>query len=103
MPPRARTLAILEHDLVLLLSPGNKKIKSLAELKKKKVAVLADGDSRARLRPQHASTSPTAPDAVRRIQMAPQNATLDKLFASGGYGAVIAIVHASRAVRDKAL
>src|SRR6202022_4999139 len=47
VPPRARALAILEHDLLLLLSPGNKKIKSLAELKKKKIAVLADGDSAA--------------------------------------------------------
>ena len=27
VPLRARTLAILEHDLVLLLGPGNKKIK----------------------------------------------------------------------------
>src|SRR5262245_50473655 len=31
VPSRARTIAILEHDLVLLLGPGNKKIKSLAE------------------------------------------------------------------------
>ena len=45
VPPRARTLAILEHDLVLVLSPGDKKIKSVADLKKKKIAVLADGDS----------------------------------------------------------
>ena len=36
VPPRARTLAILEHDLVLVLSPGDKKIKSVADLKKKK-------------------------------------------------------------------
>src|SRR6476661_6908957 len=47
VPPRARALAILEHDVVLLLSPPNKKIKSLAELKKKKIAVLADGDQSA--------------------------------------------------------
>ena len=47
VPPRARALAILEHDLVLLISPGSKKIKSLAELKKKKIAVLADGDNSA--------------------------------------------------------
>src|ERR1700680_3192715 len=47
VPPRARALAILEHDVLLLISPGNKKIKSLAELKKKKIAVLADGDNAA--------------------------------------------------------
>ena len=45
VPPRARALAILEHDVLLLISPGSKKIKSLAELKKKRIAVLADGDS----------------------------------------------------------
>src|SRR5450759_781045 len=45
VPARSRALAILEHDLVLLISPGSKKIKSLAELKKKKIAVLADGDN----------------------------------------------------------
>jgi len=45
--PRARALAILEHDVLLLLSPPNKKIKSLAQLKKKKIAVLADGDHNA--------------------------------------------------------
>ena len=33
--------------------------------------------------------------------MAPPNSTLDKLFASGGYGAVIAIAHASTIVKDK--
>src|SRR5438477_11652652 len=47
VPPRARALAILEHDVLLLLSPGGKKIKSLAELKKKKIAIVADGDHNA--------------------------------------------------------
>src|SRR6202035_2492919 len=47
VPPRARARAILEHRVLLLISPGGKKIKSLAELKKKKIAVLADGDNNA--------------------------------------------------------
>src|ERR1700694_3878187 len=47
VPPRARALAVLEHDLVLLISPGGKKIKSLAELRKKKIAVLDDGEGTA--------------------------------------------------------
>ncbi len=47
VPPRARALAILEHDVLVLIGPGGKKIKSLAELKKKKIAVLADGDNSA--------------------------------------------------------
>src|SRR5260221_5463728 len=45
IPPRARALAILEHDVLLLLSPGGEKIKSVAELKKKKIAVLAENDN----------------------------------------------------------
>ena len=45
IPPRARTVAILDHDVMLLLSPGGKKIKTIADLKKKKIAVLADSES----------------------------------------------------------
>lgn len=100
IPLRARTLAILEHDLVLLLGPGNKKIKSLAELKKKKVAVVSDNESSLAFVRSILDVA-DGPDATR-IQLAPQGATLDKLFApANGFGAVIAIVHASRAVRDK--
>jgi TRAP-type uncharacterized transport system substrate-binding protein len=102
VPPRARTLAILEHDLVLLLGPGNKKIKSLAELKKKKVAVLSENDSSLAFVRNMLDITDTS-DAAAKVQMAPQGATLDKLFApSAGNAAVIAIVHASKAVRDKA-
>ncbi len=102
VPLRARSLAVLEHDLVLLLGPGNKKIKSLAELKKKKkVAVLAENDSSLAF-VRSILDIPDGSDAAK-IQMAPQGATLDKLFApASGFGAVVAIVHASKAVRDKA-
>ncbi|MBR0684953.1 C4-dicarboxylate ABC transporter substrate-binding protein [Bradyrhizobium manausense] len=101
VPARARTLAILDHDLVLLLGPGNKKIKSLAELKKKKVAVLAENDASLAF-VRNLLDIPDGPDAAR-IQMAPQGATLDKLFApANGFNAVIAVVHASKAIRDKA-
>ena len=40
-------------------------------------------------------------DAASRVQVAPPGSTLDKLFGSGGFGAVIAIVHASKIVKDK--
>jgi TRAP-type uncharacterized transport system substrate-binding protein len=100
VPLRARALAVLEHDLVLLISPGSKKIKSLAELKKKKIAVLADGDSTAAF-VRNALEIADSPDASSRVQTAPPNSTLDKLFASGGYGAVVAIAHASTIVKDK--
>jgi TRAP-type uncharacterized transport system substrate-binding protein len=99
IPPRARALAILEHDVLLLISQGNKKIKSLAELKKKKIAVLADGDSNVAL-VRNILEIADGSEAASRVQMAPPNSTLDKLFSSG-FGAVIAIAHASAIVKDK--
>ncbi|MEY2395461.1 MAG: hypothetical protein QOF94_1806 [Acidobacteriaceae bacterium] len=100
VPPRARALAILEHDVVLLLSPPNKKIKSLAELKKKKIAVLADGDHNAAFVRKILEISDGS-DAASAVQLAPPNSPFDKLFASGGYGAAIAIAHASAIVNNK--
>jgi TRAP-type uncharacterized transport system substrate-binding protein len=100
IPSRARALAILEHDVLLLISPGSKKIKSLAELKKKRIAVLADGNNNAAF-VRNILEIPDGPEAGSRVQMAPPNSTLDKLFSSGGYGAVIAIAHASAIVKDK--
>jgi TRAP-type uncharacterized transport system substrate-binding protein len=100
IPPRARALAILEHDVLLLISPGSKKIKSLTDLKKKKIAVLADGDNSAAF-VRRVLEIPDNADAGSKIQMAPPNSTFDKLFASGGYGAAIAIAHASTIVKDK--
>jgi len=100
VPPRARALAILEHDVLLLISPGSKKIKSLAELKKKKIAVLADGDNGAAFMRSVLEIS-DGPDGGSRVQMAPPNSTFEKLFASGGYGAAIAIAHTSKIIKDK--
>ena len=100
VPPRARALAILEHDLLLLISPAGKKIKSLAELRKKKIAILADGDTNPAFVRNVLEIADNS-DASSRLQMAPPNSTLDKLFASGGYSAVIAIAHASTLVKDK--
>jgi TRAP-type uncharacterized transport system substrate-binding protein len=101
VPSRARALAILEHDLLLLISPGSKKIKSLAELKKKKIAVMADGENSAAF-VRHLLDMSENSDAGFRIETAPANSTLDKLLApAAGYGAVIAIAHASTIVNDK--
>src|SRR6185437_5026862 len=49
VPSRARAVAILDHDVLLLLSPGDKKIKAIADLKKKKIAVMADSEKSAAL------------------------------------------------------
>src|SRR5260370_30665979 len=100
VPPRARALAILDHDVVLLISPRNKKIKSLAELKKTKIAVLADGDNSAGFVRNLLEISDGS-DAASRVQTAPPNSTFDKLFAPGGYGAVVAIAHTSTIMKDK--
>src|SRR4029079_2437111 len=99
IPARARTVAILDHDVMLLLSPGGKKIKTLADLKKKKIAVLAESESSAAFVRTILELS-ESPEAATRVQMAPPGSTVDKLFASG-YGAVVAIAHASRIMKDK--
>ena len=99
IPARARALAILDHDLVLLLSPGAKKIKSLDDLKKKKIAVWADSeDSLSFIRNIFGFTE--SPDTASKVQLAPPGSTLDKLFASG-FGVVIAVTHASKVMKDK--
>jgi hypothetical protein len=85
---------------VLLISPAGKKIKSLAELRKKKIAVLADGDNSAAFVRNVLEISDNS-DAASRIQTVPPHSTFDKLFGPGGYGAVIAIAHASTMVKDK--
>jgi TRAP-type uncharacterized transport system substrate-binding protein len=100
VPPRARALAVLEHDLVLLISPGDKKIKSLAELRKKKIAVLADGDSSTAF-VRNALEISDSTDTNSKVQPAPPNSSLDKLFVPGGFGAVVVIAHASTLVKDK--
>jgi hypothetical protein len=100
IPPRARALAILEHDVVLLITPGSKKLKSLAELKKKKVAVLADGESNTALVRNLLEVSDN-PEASARVQLVAPNSTLDKLFSTANYGAVVAVAHASAIIKDK--
>jgi TRAP-type uncharacterized transport system substrate-binding protein len=99
IPPRARALAIVEHDPVLLISPGDKKIKSLDDLKKKKIAVLAEGDNNLAFVRGVLETL-DAHEAASRTQLAPPGTSLQKLFSSG-YGAVIAIFHTSKAIKDR--
>lgn len=99
VPARARAVAILDHDLVLVLSPGGKKIKSLAELKKKKVAVISDNESGSNFIRgvlELADSPATAP----LMQVVPPGSAVDKLFASG-FAAVIAIAPASKLIKDK--
>nr|WP_249135731.1 MULTISPECIES: TAXI family TRAP transporter solute-binding subunit [unclassified Bradyrhizobium] len=99
IPSRARAVAILEHDLLLLISPAGKKIKTVTELKKKKIAVVADRESSVTLIRNMLELSEQQ-EAAARIQLAPPGSTFDKLFASG-FGAVVAVVHASKVVKDR--
>jgi TRAP-type uncharacterized transport system substrate-binding protein len=100
VPPRARSIAILDHDVLMLISPGEKKIKSLSELKKKKIAMLTSGASNIAFI-RSVLEIPEGSDASARLQVAPANSTLDKLLGSGGFGAVITVDHASAIVKDK--
>ena len=68
IPPRARTVAILDHDVLLLLSPGGKKIKTVAELRKKKIAVVADSDSGATF-VRNILEIPDSPNGTSPVQM----------------------------------
>ena len=99
VPARARAVAILDHDLVLLLSPGDKKIKTIADLKKKKIAVMADSENSAALIRNILELSDT-PDTASRVQLAQLGVPLDKLFAAGN-GAVVVVAHASQIMKDK--
>ncbi|KJC33550.1 C4-dicarboxylate ABC transporter substrate-binding protein [Bradyrhizobium sp. LTSP885] len=99
VPPRARTIAILEHDVVLVLSPGGKKIKSLSDLKKKKIAVVGYSENSVNF-VRSALEISDSPDAAQRVQQAPPNTPFDKLFASG-FSAVVAIEHTSTIMKDK--
>ena len=102
VPPRARALAILDTDVVLLISPAGKKIKSLAEMKKKKVTLVADADSGTTFIRKLLEASDD-PAFASRLQLAPPGATFEKLLAPGGYGAVIAIAPVSRMLRDRSI
>ncbi|MBR1125811.1 C4-dicarboxylate ABC transporter substrate-binding protein [Bradyrhizobium lablabi] len=99
IPAHARSLAVLDRDVVLLLSPGAKKIKTIAELRRKKIAVMADSDSGTAL-VRNLLEVPDSANGTSLVQMAPPGASFEKLYASG-FGAVVAIVRSSRLVRDK--
>ncbi|MCP4620424.1 MAG: C4-dicarboxylate ABC transporter substrate-binding protein [Bradyrhizobium sp.] len=99
VPARARAVAILDRDVVLVLTPGGKKIKSLAELRKKKVAVIADSESGASFIRGVLELS-DSPAAAPLMQLVPPGSAIDKLFASG-FAAAIAIVPASKLIKDK--
>lgn len=99
VPARARAVAMLDHDLVLLFSPSGKKIKSLAELKKKKIAIIADNDSGAAFIRSILELSDGSA-ATPLVQVVSPGTPVDKLFAAG-VAAVVTIAPASKIMKDK--
>jgi TRAP-type uncharacterized transport system substrate-binding protein len=99
VPARARAVAILDHDVVLLFSPSGKKIKSLADLKKKKIAIIADNDSGAAFIRNILELS-DGPATSPLVQVVSPGTPIDKLFATG-VAAVVTIAPASKIVKDK--
>ena len=99
VPSRARAVAILDHDVVLVFSPSGKKIKSLADVKKKKIAIVADNDSGATFI-RNILELPDGPATNPLVQVVSPGTPIDKLLASG-VAAVVTIVPASKLVKDK--
>ena len=99
VPPRARAIAVLDHDVVLVFSPSGKKIKSLAEIRKKKIAIIADNDSGAAFI-RNILELADGPATSPPVQVVSPGTPVDKLFAAG-IAAVITIAPASKIVKDK--
>lgn len=94
VPGRARAIAIVEKDYILLLSPKGRKIANLEGLRGKKIAVLgADGRNEALIR---RALETYVANPRTSIQTVPPSSPIDKLFAPNGYAAVIAIDNAAR-------
>jgi TRAP-type uncharacterized transport system substrate-binding protein len=100
VPNHARAVAILEHEVLLMLGPKGSKIKSLADLRGKKVAVIdADGRNESFLR-QLLELDDISPTGVT-IEAHPPGTAFDKLLAPGTYQAVVALEPLSKIASDK--
>lgn len=99
VPSRARAIAILDRDVVLLISK-KAKVKTLATLKGQKIAVRGPDDSNETLLKSVLAPYDTAATPFR-LQTVAADAPLDKLLLTEGYGAVVTIEHLSTLARDK--
>jgi TRAP-type uncharacterized transport system substrate-binding protein len=102
VPNRARSIAILDKDLVLLLSPKGKKLANLEALKGKKIAILGNDDrNEAFIRRALASYDIANPRTS--LQTVPPGSAVDKLLAPNGFAAVFAIENAARITKERML
>ena len=100
IPPRARALAILEHDLLLLISPGGKKIKSHRRAEEK------EDRGPGRRREQRARwcaifSNFRTPRTPRRGSRWRRRTRPSTSCSPAAIGAVVEIAHASQIVKDK--
>jgi TRAP-type uncharacterized transport system substrate-binding protein len=100
VPGRARAIAVLDKDLVLLLSPKGKKLTNLEALKGKKIAVLGNDDRNESL-VRRALSSYDVASPRTSLQTVPTTSAIDKLLAPNGFAAVIAIENAARIGKDR--
>ena len=100
VPGRARAIAILDKDLVLLLSPKGKKIANLEALKGKKIAVLGN-DDRNESFIRRALSSYDVANPRTSLQTVPTTSAIDKLLAPNGFAVVIAIENAARMSKER--
>lgn len=99
VPSRARAIAVLDRDVVLLISK-KAKVKTLAALRSQKIAVRGPDDANETLLKGVLAPYDTAATPFR-IQTVAADAPLDKLFGAEGFGAVVIIEHLSTIARDK--
>lgn len=99
VPSRARAIAILDRDVVLLISK-KAKVKTLAGLKGQKIAVRGPDDGNETLLKSVIAPYDTASSPFR-LQTVGTDIPLDKLLGADGFGAVVSIEHLSTLARDK--
>ena len=97
IPSHARAIAILEHDMVLLIGPHVSKVKAIGDLAGKKIAVLGDdGRNEAVVRRILSLYEIGTPKARTVLQTVPAASPIDSLLAPNGFDIVIAIEPLSR-------
>jgi TRAP-type uncharacterized transport system substrate-binding protein len=100
VPGRARAVAVLDKDLVLLLSPKGKKITNLEALKGKKIAILGNDDRNESFFRRAVSAYDIA-NPRTSLQTVPTTSAIDKLLAPNAFAAVIMIENAARLGKDR--
>ncbi len=99
IPSRARAIAVLDRDLVLLISKKTK-LTTIASLKNQRIAVRGADDNNENLLRGVLAAYET-PNSAFKLQTVPADASLEKLLLKDGFGAVLIVDHLSVIARDK--